>query len=238
MKIEPHNLFIEINNFNFVFVVVERVNENYSKIILEENIPIQGIQDKKITDYNLILKIFKEKIYLLEQNLNLIFKEVIIIIDNFNCSLINFSGFKKLNGTQLLKENLTYILNILKSQINEIENKKTILHIFNSKYLLDKKKVENLPIGLFGNFYSHELSFCVLNNNDYNNLIKIFDNCNLKIKKILFKSFVEGSIISNENTDLNTFFQIKINENNSQIFFFEDDSLKFEQNFNFGLDLI
>ena len=104
MKIEPLNLFIEINNFNFVFVAVERVNENYSKIILEENIPIQGIQDNKITDYNLIVKIFKEKIYLLEQNLNLVFKEVIIIIDNFNCSLINFSGFKKLNGSQLLKE--------------------------------------------------------------------------------------------------------------------------------------
>ncbi len=68
MKIEPLNLLIEINNFNFVFVAVERVNENYSKIIFEENIPIQGIQDNKITDYNLILKIFKEKIYLLEHN--------------------------------------------------------------------------------------------------------------------------------------------------------------------------
>ena len=75
MKIEPLNLFIEINNFNFVFVAVERVNENYSKIILEENIPIQGIQDNKITDYNLILKIFREKINLLEQNLNLVFKK-------------------------------------------------------------------------------------------------------------------------------------------------------------------
>ena len=46
-------------------------------------------------------------------------------------------------------------------QIDLIENNKTILHIFNSKYLLDKKKIENLPIGLFGNFYSHELSFCI-----------------------------------------------------------------------------
>ena len=64
MKIEPLNLFIEINNFNFVFVVVERVNENYSKIILEENIPIQGIQDNKITDYNLILKIYLSRISL------------------------------------------------------------------------------------------------------------------------------------------------------------------------------
>ena len=88
-----------------------------------------------------------------------IFKEVDIIINNFECSLINFSGYKKLNGSQLSKENITYILNSLKSKINEIERSKKILHIFNSKYLLDNKKVENIPIGLFGEFYSHELSF-------------------------------------------------------------------------------
>ena len=41
--------------------------------------------------------------------------------------------------SQLAKENITYILNSLKSKINEIENEKIILHIFNSKYLLDKK---------------------------------------------------------------------------------------------------
>ena len=90
--------------------------------------------------------------------MNLVLKNVILILDNFDCSLINFTGFKKLNGTQLDKENIIYILNSLKSKISEIEKNKDILHIFNSKYLLDKK-TENLPIGLFGNFYSHELSF-------------------------------------------------------------------------------
>ena len=191
MKTKSLNLFIEINSFDFIFVVVERIDDNYSKIIFKENIPIQGIKDNLIIDYNLILKIFKEKIYSLEQNLDFIFKEAIIIIDNFNYSLISFSGFKKLNGSQLLKENITYILNFLKSQINEIENKKTILHIFNTKFILDYKEMVNLPIGLFGNFYCHELSFFLLDNNDYHNLRKIFSDCNLKIKKIISKNFIK-----------------------------------------------
>ena len=55
-----------------------------------------------------------------------------------------------------MKENITYILNFLKSKINEIENKKTILHIFNTKFVLDDKEIMNLPIGLFGNSYCHE----------------------------------------------------------------------------------
>ena len=52
------------------------------------------------------------------------------------------------------KENITYILNSLKSSVEETENKKKILHIFNSKYCLDKKKLDNLPVGLFGDFYT------------------------------------------------------------------------------------
>ncbi len=238
MKINSLNLFIEINNSKFVFVLVERVRDDFSKIIFEEKIPIQGIEDKKITDYNLILKIFKEKIYSLEQNFKIVFKEVIIIIDNFNCSLVSFSGFKKLNGSQLLKENITYILNFLKSQINEIENKKTILHIFNTKFTLDDKETVNLPIGLFGNFYCHELSFFLIDNNDYHNLQKVLRDCNLEIKKIISKNFIEGVNLIKPDSKLNNFFKIEISEKHSKITFIENSSLKYIQDFKFGSNLI
>ena len=38
------------------------------------------------------------------------------MIDNFDCSVINLSGYKRLNGSQLVKENITYILNSLKTK--------------------------------------------------------------------------------------------------------------------------
>ncbi len=40
-----------------------------------------------------------------------------------------------------------------------MKKQKTIMHIFNSKSVLDGKNIENLPIGLFGDFYNHELTF-------------------------------------------------------------------------------
>ena len=52
---------------------------------------------------------------------------------------------------------------------------KKIYFIFLIQIFLDKKKIENLPIGLFGDFYSHELSFSLINNNDYKNLNNIFE---------------------------------------------------------------
>ena len=238
MQTNPLNLFIEINNFEFVFVVVESSDDNNSKIIFIENIPIQGIKDNKIHDYNLILTILKEKIYLLEKKLNFIFKHAVIILDNFDCSIISFSGFKKLNGSKLMKENITYILNFLKSKINEIENKKTILHIFNTKFVLDDKEIMNLPIGLFGNSYCHELSFFLIDNNDHQNLHQIFNDCNLKIKKIISKNFIEGATLIKSNYNLNNLFKIEISENNIKVIFIENSSLKYTQEFKFGSNLI
>jgi cell division protein FtsA len=238
MDIYSPKLFIEINNSEYIFSVGDENEQDNFKLIYNYIVPIQGIENNSIVDFNLVLNIIKKNIYTIEQKLNYTFKETILIINNFDCSFISLSGFKKLNGSQILKENITYIINSLKSSIDKSEEKKIILHIFNSKYSLDKKKIVNLPIGLFGDFYSHELSFCLINDNDHKNLNSIFNKCNVKIKKILLKSFVEGSYTINQNTDLENFYQIKIYNNNSQLFYFENDSLKFQQNFSFGSDLV
>ena len=238
MDTHSPNLFIEIDNSKYIFSVGEDDEQGNFKVIYKSVDSIQGIENHRIIDLALVFKSIKENIYLIEQKLNFIFKDIILIINNFNCSFINLSGYKKLNGSQILKENITFILNSLKSNLVETENKKTILHIFNTRFCLDKKNIENLPIGLFGDFYSHELSFSLINNNDYKNLNIIFEKCNLKIKKILLKSFVEGSHIISANKGNDTFFQIKIDHINSQLTYFENESLKFEQNFNFGTDLV
>lgn len=238
MQINNPTLFVEINKTQFIFLVIKDNDNEKFEIIYKVEVPIQGIDRKKIIDLELVHNIFKNKIYTIEQNLNLVFKEACIVVNNFDCSMINFTGYKRLNGSQLAKENITYILNSLKTKINEIESNKTILHIFNSKCFLDKKKVENIPIGLFGDLYSHELSFFLINSNDYKNLNTIFQKCNLRIKKILSKSFIEGTTFINKNSDPETFIKVEINENDTNIFFFENSALKFFQNFRFGTDLI
>ena len=152
MKLSSPTLFVEINNENFIFLAFDISENNKFELLHKNSIPIQGIYEKKISNFQLVIDLFKKNIYSIEKELNFTFKEVVLLIDNFDCSLINFSGYKKLNGSQLLKENITYLLNSLKFKIDETEKNKKILHIFNSKFLLDKKSIENLPLGLFGNF--------------------------------------------------------------------------------------
>lgn len=238
MKTFSTTLYLEINNLNFIFFTGEIDEQNNFNIIHKLKVPIVGIENNRIFDFEKVFKEIKENIYLIEQNLNHTFKEIVLILENFNLKFINFTGFKKLNGSQVLRENITYILNTLKSEVDTIETNYTILHIFNSKFYLDKKEHENLPIGLFGNFYSHELSFVLIDNNDYKNLLNIFEKCNLKLNKILVKSFIENACISEENEKINSFYQIKVNNDKSKIIYFENNSIKFEQEFNFGNDIV
>ena len=237
MKINSPKLVIEINKFEMYIAVIDEIIENKFDLIFLNKTPIIDNQDKLI-NFETIYNNLKKKLFLAEQKLNFIFKETVVIIDSFEDSITNFSSFKKLNGSQLTKQNVTYMINSLRSKIDEVEINKKVIHIFNSNYILDKKKIENLPIGLFGNFYSQELNFFLINLNNYENLVKIFKKCNLRIKKIISKSFAEGVYLINENSNLNTFCRVELKENYSKIFFFENFSPKFIQEFDFGTNLI
>ena len=238
MNSKQATLFIEINSHEYIFSVGQNNQTEDFNLVYKISTPLKGIIESKITELDLICNIISKNIYLIEQKINFVFKEVILILDNFESYFINYSGYKKLNGSQLAKENITYIINSLKTKINEIEKDKTILHIFNSKFLLDEKKIDNIPIGLFGNNYCHELSFLLIKNNDYNNLKSIFDKCNLKIKRIISKKFIEGAYLVDNYSDLNSFFKINLDANESQIIFFENSCIKFFENFRFGTNLI
>ena len=52
------------------------------------------------------------------------------------------------------------------------------------------------------------------------------------------KSFIEGAYLANKIKNFDTFFLAEIKDDNTKIFYFENNSLKFEQNFNFGTEII
>ena len=230
-------LFVEITESNYIFVA--GIHDENQKLIVAEKIitPIEGISKNKFTNIEDATKKIKKNVELIEKKLDYVFKDLTIIINNFDYSCINVSGSKKLNGSQFLKENIFYILNSLKAAIIENEQDKTILHIFNSKSVLDGVNVENLPVGLFGDFYNHELTFFLIKNNDLKNINQIFNKSNLEVKKIILKSFSEGTqLINTKNTE--TFFKININNNTSNISFFDHSSFRYSEHFNFGTDIL
>ncbi len=238
MSNKTPKLFVEINELNIIFVA-GNYDEDLNFLILEKHISnAEDFFNNKLINLSQAVKIVKKNIEIIENKIDYVFKEVTVLLDQFYCSSVNISGYKRLNQSQILKENISYILNSLKLTISENEKDKSILHIFNSKSVLDGNIIENLPIGLFGNFYNHELTFFLIKKNDLKNIKQIFNKNNLNVKKIVNKSFVEGTQLIEKNRDSETFYYIKIKKNSSSISVFDNSAFKYLESFNFGTDIL
>ena len=91
MSVREPILFIEINNTEFKFII-GNFNENANlKLVHTIEIPLQGINDKKISDLKLVSDIIKDNVYLIEQKINFVFKEVIFEI---SFRIISFPNLK------------------------------------------------------------------------------------------------------------------------------------------------
>ena len=124
MRKSSPTLYLEINELNFIFSASTNSEYNDFDIIYTLNVPIDGFENKRVVDFEKVFNLIKKNIYLIEQKLNFTFKEIVLILENFNPLFVNLTGFKKLNGSQVLRENITYILNTLKSNVDETESKK------------------------------------------------------------------------------------------------------------------
>ncbi len=236
-KFKKKNLYVEINDESFLVAIGEHDDELNFKILEHELYSPSGFKDGKIINLATTVENLKKVVKKVENKSNLFFSEINVIINQTDIDCINISGFKKLNGNQILSDDISYILNDVKSKLLESEKDKTIIHLFNTKYSLDNKQIKNLPIGLYGNFYSHQLTFFLIKNNELKNLKTLFNKCNLDINKIILKNFSDGiKIINSYKND--TFIKFKISKNETNLLFFFESAFCFSQKFNFGSDII
>ena len=86
-------LYLQFNNLVFKFLVGAENENNNLKILYELEVPVEGIENNRVSDLEIVYKVLKENIYLIEQKLNFTFKEVVLILENFTPKYLNLSGF-------------------------------------------------------------------------------------------------------------------------------------------------
>jgi len=238
MKLNEPYLVISLSDKKINFFVISFSDKKIHKLIKSISIKSEGIQNGRIIDIELVSKLIKKNLNFLEDELNYFFSKTSVIINPNDVNCLNISGYKKLNGSQVSKEDISYILNDIKKIISLNEDKCSLVHLFNSSFSLDSDNLENLPIGLFGEFYNQNMTFFLVNKNILKNLKLIFNNCGISIDRTILKSFTEGinRVLNNKNNK--NFTAITLEEKRINISLFKNKSYIFTQDFDFGTDLI
>ena len=231
-------LFLEIKKEKLIFFVGEYDDNSNFKIIEKIIEKADGFENGKVVNLDQAHKVIHKNLEKIEKTINYTFSSINIVTDQKNFDCINISGFKKLKSSQILKEDIEYLINISKRLIHENNEDKSIIHLFNSKFNLDNSILENLPIGLYGEFYNHQLTFFLLKEIDLKNIRLLFRKCNLSINRIILKSFIDGIDQAKKNSLIKKFCNIKIGKNQSHISIFDNSSYVFSEFFNFGTNLI
>ena len=159
MNLNKPYLIISLNDSKIILFVISYNKNNDYKLIKHITIDSEGIQNGKVTDVKIISQLIKKNINFIEDELNYYFSTASVIINPNNVNCLNISGYKKLNGSQVSNEDITYILNDIKKIISLNEDQDSLVHLFNSSFSLDSDNLENLPIGLFGEFYNQNMTF-------------------------------------------------------------------------------
>ena len=94
MSVKEPILFAEINKLQFIFVAGHLDENRNFELTYTLKTPLQGVQNKQISDQALIINIIKENVYSIEKKIEFRFKEAILIINYFESSTINYTGFK------------------------------------------------------------------------------------------------------------------------------------------------
>ena len=118
-KLKKKNLYIEINDKSFLVAIGEYDDELNFKIIEHELYSPSGFKNGKVRNLETTIENLKKVVKKIENKSNLLFSEINIIINQTDFDCINISGFKKLNGNQILSDDISYILNDVKSRLLE-----------------------------------------------------------------------------------------------------------------------
>ena len=238
MQLNKPYLIIDLNDNQVIFFVVSFNEKKNFKILKKIILEAIGIQNGRIINIEAVSQLLKKTINLIEDDINFYFSNVTVIINPNQINCLNVSGYKKLNGSQISNKDIVYILNDIKKIILDSENNYSLIHLFNSNFSLDSDNLENLPIGLFGEFYNQNMTFFLVNKNIIKNIKSVFNNCGLDVEKIVLKSFAEGIyLLSNNKSDKN-FTILRLEKNRINISLFKNKSYVFAEEFNFGFNLI
>tara|TARA_Y100001970_G_scaffold159268_1_gene194828 strand:+ start:16587 stop:17801 length:1215 start_codon:yes stop_codon:yes gene_type:complete len=225
IKADKEKLVVEIDNdqINYaVFILNEKLNY---EILFKKNSKNAGLDKGKISNFIEAKNKINDDLEEIEKKTGKIFENIFVIINQTEISSTNFTVFKKLGGSKVEKRDIEYILNEAKNSVANNQKSNSILHILNSNYILDKTAQEGPPLNVFGDQLGLHTTFISVPKNNLKNIYSLFENCDLKVQRVISKQFVFGIDFLKKNNHLKNFLIVNFEKQLTNVSLYDSSSL-------------
>ena len=176
---------IELGNIYLKCIIFEDTDDNPPKILSSSAMQSAGIFNGTITNLSKASQRIRSCIGEAEKIGNITLKKISVIFEQPEFLCTTLSKNRKINGAKIQRDDIIFLLKEGKKQITQNDESHKIIHIFNHNYIVDGKKFDEEPIGVYGDHLSHEMTFLTAPKNNLNNINQTFINSDIEIERYI-----------------------------------------------------
>ena len=174
---------------NYKFVSEKKCSDN-----------LNNLQESKISET------IEEIVIEAEKNTNRHLKNLYVMTDNNSCLSVDISIKKKIDNTAVNKKIVENIIYEIKNIIEKSYTDFNIIHLIISKYILDNKSLDSLPLDMSAECLILEMKFILIKNTVEQDIRNHFKSSHVSVNRIYNSSYIK-TLSYNKNLDN---FEIKV----------------------------
>jgi cell division protein FtsA len=179
--------------------IIFKINNNIPEILSTSLSNSEGIHNGVVINLSKASNIIRSCISTAEKEAEVSLKKINVVIEQPEFLCTTLSKNRKINGSKIHKDDITFLLKEAKKQVVLNDNTHSIIHIFNHNYIVDGKTFTEEPIDVFANYLSHEMTFVTMPKNNIKNINQVFTDCDIEIERFISCTFALGIQLLNNN---------------------------------------
>ena len=178
---------IELGNIDIKCLIFKINNKNTQEILSTSIVRSAGIHNDVIVHLAKATNVIRSCISDAEKKAGISLKKINVVLEQPEFLCTKFSKHRKIDGSKIHKDDIEFLLKEAKKQVILNDDKQSIIHIFNHNYIVDGKTFIEEPIGVYADYFSHEMTFVTMPKNNIRNIYVFTKFIDTKLFLILFK---------------------------------------------------
>ena len=197
MSSENPFCIIDLGNTNIKCLIFKIKNNNEAEILSTSITPSEGIYNDAVINLSKAANAIRHCISSAEKKAKISLKKIHIVFEQLDFLCTKFSTHKKINGSQIDREDIEFLLKEAKNQLTLNDKNQYLIHIFNHNYIVDGKIFVEEPIDVYADSLTHQITFITIPKNNLKNISQAFINCDIEIERLISRTFTLGAELLN-----------------------------------------